>query len=210
MPETHSTEPLDRVPRKRAGASRDARKLAELYGAGLLTVVRSATPAEEAVRDLCRAHDPGQDRQRCRPRRAMMALAPATVQRMPARRMTGCIQASGQPQADESGFRGFRGCAACAATGLAGARPACVSATELTGLGRSATIGLACASAVSRSRSGVRTALRGRSGPPPWDSVFGRRRPTERRSARVPLPVPERYGRGQRRYGVRRVASGCG
>ena len=36
---------------------RDARKLAELHRAGLLTVVRAPTPAEEAVRDLCRARD---------------------------------------------------------------------------------------------------------------------------------------------------------
>src|ERR1700704_4229027 len=36
---------------------RDARKLAELLRAGLLTEVRPPTPAEEAVRDLCRASD---------------------------------------------------------------------------------------------------------------------------------------------------------
>ena len=36
---------------------RDARKLAELHGAGLLTVVQAPTPAEEAVRDLLRARD---------------------------------------------------------------------------------------------------------------------------------------------------------
>jgi transposase len=36
---------------------RDARKLAELLRAGLLTEVRPPTPAEEAVRDLCRARD---------------------------------------------------------------------------------------------------------------------------------------------------------
>ena len=34
---------------------RDARKLVELLRAGLLTEVRPPTPAEEAVRDLCRA-----------------------------------------------------------------------------------------------------------------------------------------------------------
>ena len=33
---------------------RDARKLAELFRAGLLTTVRPPTLAEEAVRDLCR------------------------------------------------------------------------------------------------------------------------------------------------------------
>jgi transposase len=32
---------------------RDARKLAELFRAGLLTEVRPPTPADEAVRDLC-------------------------------------------------------------------------------------------------------------------------------------------------------------
>lgn len=37
--------------------SRDARKLAELFRAGLLTEVRPPTPEDEAVRDLCRARD---------------------------------------------------------------------------------------------------------------------------------------------------------
>lgn len=37
--------------------TRDARKLAELLRAGLLPEVRPPTPAEEAVRDLCRARD---------------------------------------------------------------------------------------------------------------------------------------------------------
>ena len=36
---------------------RDARKLAALHRAGLLTEVCPPTPAEEAVRDLCRARD---------------------------------------------------------------------------------------------------------------------------------------------------------
>ena len=40
---------------------RDARKLAELLRAGLLTAVRPPTPAEEAVRDLCRARDDARD-----------------------------------------------------------------------------------------------------------------------------------------------------
>ena len=45
---------------------RDARKLAELLRAGLLTEVRPPTPAEEAVRDLCRARaDAREDLQRC-------------------------------------------------------------------------------------------------------------------------------------------------
>jgi transposase len=48
---------------------RDARKLAELLRAGLLTEVRPPTPAEEAVRDLCRARDDArEDLQRCRHR----------------------------------------------------------------------------------------------------------------------------------------------
>jgi transposase len=41
--------------------TRDARKLAELLRAGLLTEVRPPTPAEEAVRDLCRARDDARD-----------------------------------------------------------------------------------------------------------------------------------------------------
>ncbi len=40
---------------------RDARKLAELFRAGLLTEVRPPTPAEEAVRDLSRARDDARD-----------------------------------------------------------------------------------------------------------------------------------------------------
>jgi transposase len=40
---------------------RDARKLVELLRAGLLTEVRPPTPAEEAVRDLCRARDDARD-----------------------------------------------------------------------------------------------------------------------------------------------------
>lgn len=40
---------------------RDAQKLADLLRAGLLTEVRPPTPAEEAVRDLCRARDDGRD-----------------------------------------------------------------------------------------------------------------------------------------------------
>ena len=40
---------------------RDARKLAELLRAGLLTEVRPPTPADEAVRDLCRARDDARD-----------------------------------------------------------------------------------------------------------------------------------------------------
>lgn len=48
---------------------RDARKLAELGRAGLLTVVQPPTPADEAVRDLARARDDArEDLQRCRHR----------------------------------------------------------------------------------------------------------------------------------------------
>jgi len=46
-------KPGDRVKTDR----RDARKLAELLRAGLLTEVRPPTPEQEAVRDLCRARD---------------------------------------------------------------------------------------------------------------------------------------------------------
>ena len=46
-------KPGDRIKTNR----RDARKLAELHRAGLLTEVRPPTLAEEAVRDLCRARD---------------------------------------------------------------------------------------------------------------------------------------------------------
>ena len=54
---------------------RDARKLAELHRARLLTVVRAPTPAEEAVRDLCRARDDARmDRQRCRHRLGKLLL----------------------------------------------------------------------------------------------------------------------------------------
>ena len=54
---------------------RDARKLAELHRAGLLTEVRPPTPAEEAVRDLCRARDDARaDRQRCRHRLGKLLL----------------------------------------------------------------------------------------------------------------------------------------
>ena len=47
--------------------TRDARKLAELLRAGLLTAVCPPTPADEAVRDLCRARDDArEDVQRAR------------------------------------------------------------------------------------------------------------------------------------------------
>jgi transposase len=54
---------------------RDARKLAELLRAGLLTEVRPPTPEEEAVRDLCRARDDArEDVQRCRHRLGKLLL----------------------------------------------------------------------------------------------------------------------------------------
>ena len=54
---------------------RDARKLAELHRAGLLTEVCAPTPAEEAVRDLCRARDDArEDLQRSRHRLGKLLL----------------------------------------------------------------------------------------------------------------------------------------
>lgn len=54
---------------------RDARKLAELWRAGLLTVVQPPTPADEAVRDLARARDDARaDLQRCRHRLGKLLL----------------------------------------------------------------------------------------------------------------------------------------
>ncbi len=58
-------KPGDRVKTDR----RDARKLAELFRAGLLTDVRPPTPKEEAVRDLCRCReDAKEDQMRARHR----------------------------------------------------------------------------------------------------------------------------------------------
>jgi transposase len=54
---------------------RDARKLAELFRAGLLTEVRPPTPAEEAARDLVRARDDArEDLQRSRHRLGKLLL----------------------------------------------------------------------------------------------------------------------------------------
>lgn len=54
---------------------RDARKLAELLRAGLLTEVQAPTPEQEAVRDLCRAReDAKEDLLRCRHRLGKMLL----------------------------------------------------------------------------------------------------------------------------------------
>ena len=63
--------PGDRVKTDR----RDARKLAELLRADLLTVVHPPTPDQEAVRDLCRAReDAVADRMRARHRLAKLLL----------------------------------------------------------------------------------------------------------------------------------------
>jgi transposase len=54
---------------------RDAKKLAELYRAGLLTEIMPPTPEDEAVRDLVRAReDAKQDQHRCRQRLGKMLL----------------------------------------------------------------------------------------------------------------------------------------
>lgn len=64
-------KPGDRVKTNR----RDARKLAELGRAGLLTAVHPPTPADEAVRDLARARDDArEDLQRCRHRLGKLLL----------------------------------------------------------------------------------------------------------------------------------------
>jgi transposase len=64
-------KPGDRIKTDR----RDARKLAELLRAGLLTEVHSPTPEDEAVRDLCRAReDAHEDLVRCRHRLSKMLL----------------------------------------------------------------------------------------------------------------------------------------
>jgi transposase len=64
-------KPGDRIKTDR----RDARKLAELFRAGLLTEVHPPTPQDEAVRDLCRAReDAHEDLVRCRHRVSKMLL----------------------------------------------------------------------------------------------------------------------------------------
>lgn len=67
---------IPRKPGERVKTNRrDARKLVELGRAGLLTVVRPPTPAEEAVRDLCRARDDArEDLQRARHRLGKLLL----------------------------------------------------------------------------------------------------------------------------------------
>ena len=74
---------------------RDARKLAELHRADLLTVVRAPTPAGEAVRDLCRARDDARaDRQRCRHRLGKLLLTPRAC--IPGARVDAGASALGQ------------------------------------------------------------------------------------------------------------------
>jgi transposase len=67
---------IPRKPGERVKTNRrDARKLAELGRAGLLTVVQPPTPDEEAVRDLARARDDARaDLQRCRHRLGKLLL----------------------------------------------------------------------------------------------------------------------------------------
>ena len=66
---------------------RDARKLAELLRAGLLTEVHPPTPAEEAVRDLCRARDDA---------RGSAAVSPSTGQAAVAARVALSRAATGR------------------------------------------------------------------------------------------------------------------
>jgi transposase len=67
---------IPRKPGERVKTNRrDARKLAELGRAGLLTAVQPPTPADEAVRDLARARDDArEDLQRCRHRLGKLLL----------------------------------------------------------------------------------------------------------------------------------------
>jgi transposase len=67
---------IPRKPGERVKTNRrDARKLAELGRAGLLTVVQAPTPEDEAVRDLARARDDArEDLQRCRHRLGKLLL----------------------------------------------------------------------------------------------------------------------------------------
>jgi transposase len=67
---------MPRKPGERVKTNRrDARKLAELGRAGLLTVVQPPTPGDEAVRDLARARDDArEDPQRCRHRLGKLLL----------------------------------------------------------------------------------------------------------------------------------------
>jgi len=72
------------IPRKpgerRKTDRREARKLAEMLRAGLLTEVQAPTPEQEAVPDLCRAReDAQQDQLRCRHRLGKLLLRRGSV-----------------------------------------------------------------------------------------------------------------------------------
>jgi transposase len=71
-----ASAPIPRKPGERIKTNRrNARKLAELLRAGLLTEVRPPTPEEEAVRDLCRSRDDARENlQRCRHRVGKLLL----------------------------------------------------------------------------------------------------------------------------------------
>jgi transposase len=72
-------QPGERVKTNR----RDARKLAELGRAGLLTVVQPPPPADEAVRDLARARDDArEDLRRCRHRLGKLLLRRPPLRRV--------------------------------------------------------------------------------------------------------------------------------
>lgn len=85
---------MPRKPGERVKTNRrDARKLAELGRAGLLTVVQPPTPADEAVRDLARARDDArEDLQRCRHR-----LGTSRPRRWPSRSRGSWRDLSGPP-----------------------------------------------------------------------------------------------------------------
>lgn len=71
-------KPGDRIKTDR----RDARKLAELLQAGLLTEVHPPTPQEESIRDLCRCRDAARkDHVRARQRLCKMLLRRGTIYR---------------------------------------------------------------------------------------------------------------------------------
>jgi transposase len=79
-------KPGDRIKTDR----RDARKLAEMMRAGLLTEVQAPTPEQEAVRDLCRAReDAKEDLLRCRHRLNKLLLRRGLVYRVGSRPWTG-------------------------------------------------------------------------------------------------------------------------
>jgi len=77
-PSLISRKPGERIKTDR----RDARKLVELYRAGVLTMVTPPTPEQEAIRDLCRCReDVRADLGRCRHRLAKMLVRRGHVYR---------------------------------------------------------------------------------------------------------------------------------